>query len=150
MDSNRLASAVHDLQEQTEFLDELGQNIEEYKAVMGSVRRAYEEAEAGMLKLDFLTERVKERLVCRLCAKVESIENVVKELKHRLKDTVYAIRQLLGKLDEDFAKYGDDFGSSSNKDVMALERALSVRKLAWVRLMEAQNNYLAHGSVQGQ
>ena len=117
---------------------------------MGSVRRAYEEAEAGMLKLDFLTERVKERLVCRLCAKVESIENVVKELKHRLKDTVYAIRQLLGKLDEDFAKYGDDFGSSSNKDVMALERALSVRKLAWVRLMEAHNNYLAHDSAQGQ
>lgn len=154
MDSSRLSQAIKDLQDQTEFLDELWQNIQEYQAAIGSVKRAYEanqrevlldrppEAEAGTVTLHFFTPRVKEQLIWRMMSKVESIENVVKELRHRIKDTVCTIRQLLGKLDEGFSKYGFDFCACSNKDVIAMERALSIRKLAWIKLMEAQNVYL--------
>ena len=67
MDFSRLESAVKDLQGQTEFVDELRQNVEEYLAAIGSVKRAYEASqreilldrplETGTVKLDFLTPR---------------------------------------------------------------------------------------------
>jgi len=153
-----LQAAITGLQDNTDFIDELNVSKEEYKALIGSINRVYASKQRRILlgnpheaetkvRLDFLTPKVNDLLIKRLQAKLELIENVIKEVKHRVKDSVFAIRQLLGKMEEDFAaaKYGGDFGAASDKDMFALERALMERKLAYQKLMQAQNIYLRKG-----
>jgi hypothetical protein len=160
--------ALHELKEQLLFIQELTQEVSEHESLVSSVNRVAElqqkqkEADFTLrqqqehpqditltsgyapLAMEFTLESdVRYKLLRKLHYKIESINNVIKESRHRMKDTCYGIRHLLTKSDGVLAKYdssANSDGAINAKDFGNIERHLSMRKSAVALLIECQEN----------
>lgn len=160
MDNKAIDLSLTELRDLHSFMGEVSQSLVDIEDVIGSIKRVGEEGRNAAAKsslsslLEFehedgdtgstlLSAGVEFKLLQKLQYKAESLHNVLRDTRQRLKDRYFGLRQLIQRNEGMLEKFGGSCGESGfdtikEKDVMAIERYLVVQKDAVAMLLKCE------------